>query len=80
MNKCRSCAAEQLASIIPLGKLPLANALLSQRTDRLEPRYNLEVDWHRLYINKAEMSSETIQKKPSCEEKANQGEVISCNQ
>lgn len=40
---CRFCASRPLASIIPLGDLPLANALLSKPTQTIEPRYNLEV-------------------------------------
>jgi SAM-dependent methyltransferase len=43
MLKCRSCLSDKLGSIIPLGKLPLANALLSTQTIDVEPRYNLEV-------------------------------------
>lgn len=42
MIKCRSCYSDKLYSIIPLGEMPLANAL----TDSPEPnckRYNLEV-------------------------------------
>jgi SAM-dependent methyltransferase len=44
MIKCRSCFSEKLSSVIPLGELPLANALLSSpKSSSLEPRYNLEV-------------------------------------
>jgi len=43
MLKCRSCASEKVSSIIPLGEMPLANALLSAPTKTPEPRHNLEV-------------------------------------
>ena len=43
MLKCRSCLSDQLSSIIPLGHLPLANALLSSKDHIVEPKYNLEV-------------------------------------
>ena len=42
MFKCRLCQSNDTSSIIPLGKMPLANAL----TESPEPnckRYNLEV-------------------------------------
>ena len=41
--KCRSCDSDNLSSIIPLGKLPLANALLEHKTKEFEANYNLEV-------------------------------------
>lgn len=43
--KCRSCEADSLVSIIPLGKMPLANRLLKNLDNvaASEPRYNLEV-------------------------------------
>lgn len=40
---CRSCASPHTSSIIPLGTLPLANALLSEPTTVPEPMHNLEV-------------------------------------
>ena len=42
MSKCRLCQSSQLNSIIPLGKMPLANALTNypQLNSKL---YNLEV-------------------------------------
>ena len=43
MFKCRSCNSENVKSIIPLGKLPLANALLPSAGALNEPRHNLEV-------------------------------------
>lgn len=43
MLNCRSCQSPNVSSIIPLGSLPLANALLSELTTEKEPRYNLEV-------------------------------------
>lgn len=43
MFKCRSCGSENIKSIIPLGKLPLANALLPSSVALNEPRHNLEV-------------------------------------
>ena len=43
MLNCRLCSSEKLNSIIPLGKLPLANALLHQKPQKPCPRYNLEV-------------------------------------
>lgn len=43
MLNCRSCSSEKVSSIIPLGDLPLANALLETPTPHSEPRYNLEV-------------------------------------
>jgi SAM-dependent methyltransferase len=39
---CRSCDSPNIHSIIPLGALPLANGLLSEKQDH-EPRHNLEV-------------------------------------
>lgn len=42
MLKCRCCSADDLVSIIPLGELPLANALLPS-SDVESKRYNLEV-------------------------------------
>lgn len=42
MLNCRSCDSHKLVSIIPLGKLPLANALLGKKNDN-EGRHNLEV-------------------------------------
>ncbi len=43
MFKCRSCGSEKIQSIIPLGELPLANALLPSSVVINEPRHNLEV-------------------------------------
>src|SRR3990167_8357182 len=43
MLNCRSCDSQHLKSIIPLGQLPLANALLASSTAPLESRYNLEI-------------------------------------
>ena len=43
MLNCRSCDDGHLTSIIALGELPLANALLPHKTSISEPRYNLEV-------------------------------------
>jgi SAM-dependent methyltransferase len=43
MPKCRSCLSKNLISIIPLGNLPLANALLSKPNLKEENRHNLEV-------------------------------------
>lgn len=43
MFNCRACTASNIESIIPLGKLPLANALLPTGTVANEPRHNLEV-------------------------------------
>ena len=43
MFKCRSCDSENIKSIIPLGELPLANALLPSSVAINEPRHNLEV-------------------------------------
>ncbi len=43
MLKCRSCSSEHLSSIIPLGRLPLANALIKVNKEKLEQTYNLEV-------------------------------------
>lgn len=43
MFKCRSCGSENVKSIIPLGELPLANALLPSSVTLNEPRHNLEV-------------------------------------
>lgn len=40
---CRSCDSQNTHSIIPLGNLPLANALLAHKTHTHEPRHNLEV-------------------------------------
>ena len=42
MIKCRSCSSDKVSTIIALGKLPLANALLIVPTDA-EPKHNLEV-------------------------------------
>jgi 2-polyprenyl-3-methyl-5-hydroxy-6-metoxy-1,4-benzoquinol methylase len=42
MMICRSCESNDIQSIIPLGKLPLANGLLDQKQDH-EPYHNLEV-------------------------------------
>lgn len=42
MLKCRCCDAEELVSIIPLGELPLANALLDSSKE-VSKKYNLEV-------------------------------------
>lgn len=42
MMNCRSCGSAFLHSIIPLGKLPLANGLLNQKQED-EPYHNLEV-------------------------------------
>lgn len=41
--KCRSCDSENLSSIIPLGSLPLANALAKQKSNAPANTYNLEV-------------------------------------
>lgn len=41
--QCRLCASLDVESIIPLGELPLANALLGSRTKEKEPQHNLEV-------------------------------------
>lgn len=41
--KCRSCDSKKLNSIIPLGALPLANALVKQKSNSPENTYNLEV-------------------------------------
>ncbi|MDF3033463.1 MAG: methyltransferase [Alphaproteobacteria bacterium] len=43
MLKCRSCSAGDLSSIIPLGRLPLANALMSAPPEQPSRIYNLEV-------------------------------------
>jgi SAM-dependent methyltransferase len=43
MLKCRSCSSEALSSIIPLGRLPLANALMSAPPEQPDRAYNLEV-------------------------------------
>jgi len=43
MFKCRCCGSSFVQSIIPLGKLPLANALLSSVDNIKEQYYNLEV-------------------------------------
>jgi SAM-dependent methyltransferase len=43
MLKCRSCSSEALSSIIPLGRLPLANALMSDSSEQPGSTYNLEV-------------------------------------
>lgn len=43
MFECRSCSSNQIHSIIPLGILPLANALLSSPTIDEANNYNLEV-------------------------------------
>lgn len=43
MFKCRSCHSARMTSIIPLGELPLANALLPSPSVSNEPKYNLEV-------------------------------------
>lgn len=43
MLKCRACRSSDVKSIIPLGKLPLANALLSHKKEEPDPTYNLEV-------------------------------------
>lgn len=43
MFKCRSCSSSNVSSIIPLGSLPLANALLANPTSHKESRHNLEV-------------------------------------
>jgi len=43
MFKCRLCNSQEVASIIPLGNLPLANALLSSKTSEPETCCNLEV-------------------------------------
>lgn len=41
---CRSCHIAKLVSILPLGKLPLANRLLQKhQLNEKEPRYNLEL-------------------------------------
>ncbi|MFI4937154.1 MAG: class I SAM-dependent methyltransferase [Candidatus Berkiellales bacterium] len=40
---CRACDSPGLMSIIPLGEIPLANALLREVRAKSEPRYNLEV-------------------------------------
>ena len=42
LRKCRLCASSKLHTIIPLGSLPLANALNSSHKET-SPRYNLEV-------------------------------------
>ncbi len=43
MDKCRSCSSKNIHSIIPLGYLPLANALLKSADVTGEVRHNLEV-------------------------------------
>lgn len=43
MLKCRACGSDKLTSIIPLGKTPLANALLKEPSPSGEERFNLEV-------------------------------------
>lgn len=43
MIKCRSCSSDSIFSIIPLGRLPLANALVSEPSLNGHPTYNLEV-------------------------------------
>ena len=43
MFKCRSCSSDQVYSIIPLGELPLANALSDHRILPSAVRHNLEV-------------------------------------
>ncbi|MEI6628610.1 MAG: class I SAM-dependent methyltransferase [Alphaproteobacteria bacterium] len=43
MLKCRSCLSENLVSIIPLGCLPLANALVTTPTELSGTTHNLEV-------------------------------------
>jgi SAM-dependent methyltransferase len=44
MLKCRSCNSENISSIIPLGNLPLANALVTvSKKDESKQTYNLEV-------------------------------------
>lgn len=43
MFKCRACNSSSVESIIGLGKLPLANALLSSIEQAKEVRHNLEV-------------------------------------
>jgi len=43
MFKCRACNSSSVESIIGLGKLPLANALLSSIEQVKEARHNLEV-------------------------------------
>ena len=42
--RCRVCGAGSLAEVLSLGRLPLANALLSPHAElRTEPRYPLEI-------------------------------------
>ncbi|SCA59011.1 C-methyltransferase NovU [Chlamydiales bacterium SCGC AB-751-O23] len=41
--RCRSCQSNSLKSIIPLGKLPLANALIEKTNVEKSKLYNLEV-------------------------------------
>lgn len=43
MFQCRACNSSNVESIIPLGKLPLANALLPNNAFINEPTHNLEV-------------------------------------
>ena len=43
MHNCRSCQSDNLQSIIPLGNMPLANALLTSADVQNESRHNLEV-------------------------------------
>lgn len=43
MYNCRSCKSLNMQSIIPLGELPLANALLATANIKNESKYNLEV-------------------------------------
>ena len=43
MVKCRLCSSARMCSIIPLGEMPLANALLSSKHHTQETVYNLEV-------------------------------------
>tara|TARA_R110002095_G_scaffold212443_1_gene201616 strand:- start:3319 stop:4530 length:1212 start_codon:yes stop_codon:yes gene_type:complete len=43
MLNCRSCQSDNFQSIIPLGEMPLANALLKSSSVQNESRHNLEV-------------------------------------
>lgn len=43
MFKCRLCFSSEVFSIIPLGEMPLANALLSEPLSQVQDKYNLEV-------------------------------------
>ena len=43
MHNCRACLSGELSTIIALGYLPLANAILTEPTHIPEPKFNLEV-------------------------------------